>query len=56
MNKHEPSQNCRGLFTFFCKYCGADLVYDSIGEEFIAYIMFDECISDDEKMIKDLLE
>jgi hypothetical protein len=56
MNSHEPKPNVSDLFTYTCKYCDIDLVFDSISREFIGYIMFDECISDEEKIIKDLLE
>lgn len=56
MNKHVASENVYQIFEYFCKYCGCDLVYDPIEKEFIAYIMFNECISDEEKIIKDLLE
>jgi hypothetical protein len=57
MNKHEPKpHNVKGLFTQICKYCGRDIVFDSLSREFVSYFMFEECISDDEKIIKDLLE
>ncbi len=39
-----------------CKYCNKEIIWDAIASEYIAYFMFDECLSDEEKIIKDLLE
>lgn len=57
MYKHEPKfLETYDLFGCICKYCDRDLVFDCIAQEYILYFMHEECISDDEKVIKDLLE
>lgn len=56
--KHVPYQtHLNDYYIGLCKYCGVSLVADIVKSEYFAYNnFFQECISDDEKIIKDLLE
>lgn len=53
-SEHWPNENI--WFYPECKYCGCNLAYDSISRQYVGFPINIMCISDEEKMIKDLLE
>lgn len=56
--KHWPNERKGNVLRQYCKYCNKRIVYDMNNQKFVASFINigNECISDEEKIIKDLLE